>query len=377
MIKRPSIAIVYDRKKKGSQTKEAPIEIRVSHEYRTTYFTTGISIKPQEWKNGRIVKRLDMDELNEKLNNQYKEIVSKADELFDARCFSLDNLKAAIDHAYKPKDDMWEWIRNRIAERPLATATKKQHYSAMSVIESLGIFRTWSDLTLAKLKRFDEHLRNAGLTQVTIYTYHKRLKPYLRDAVIYGIIAHSPYERFRTPQGQSKRIRYLTAEECSKLESATMPNEPLQVAKDLWLFQRYTGLAYADLKSLTEENFVQQEGSTYIISKRVKNSSPMAIKLIAKAMEIYNKYDHNLPIVCLEVYNQRLKLVAAYAGINKPLTSHMARHTFATQALHAGVRIEVVSKMLAHSDIQTTQIYAKVLAEDIEKGFDALDKNGR
>ena len=103
----------------------------------------------------------------------------------------------------------------------------------------------------------------------------------------------------------------------------------------------------------------------------------MAIKLIAKAMEIYNKYDHNLPIVCLEVYNQRLKLVAAYAGINKPLTSHMARHTFATQALHAGVRIEVVSKMLAHSDIQTTQIYAKVLAEDIEKGFDAIDKNGR
>lgn len=166
----------------------------------------------------------------------------------------------------------------------------------------------------------------------------------------------------------------MTAEECSKLESAAMPNEPLQVAKDLWLFQRYTGLAYADLKSLTEENFVQQEGSTYIISKRVKNSSPMAIKLIAKAMEIYNKYDHNLPIVCLEVYNQRLKLVAAYAGINKPLTSHMARHTFATQALHAGVRIEVVSKMLAHSDIQTTQIYAKVLAEDIEKGFDAIDK---
>ena len=103
----------------------------------------------------------------------------------------------------------------------------------------------------------------------------------------------------------------------------------------------------------------------------------MAIKLIAKAMEIYDKYDHHLPIICLEVYNQRLKLVAAYAGINKPLTSHMARHTFATQALHAGVRIEVVSKMLAHADIQTTQIYAKVLAEDIEKGFDALDKNGR
>lgn len=85
-------------------------------------------------------------------------------------------------------------------------------------------------------------------------------------------------------------------------------------------------------------------------------------------------HHHHLPIVCLEVYNQRLKLVAVYAGINKSLTSHMARHTFATQALHQGVRIEVVSKMLAHADIQTTQIYTKVLAEDIEAGFDALDK---
>ena len=374
MIKRPIISIVYDRKHQASQEKAAAVEVRVSYDYKKTYFATGVSVRPQEWRNGKVLKRLDMNELNERIDNVYKEVSSKCDEMMKAKCFSLDNLKAAVNHAYKPKADMWEWIRNRIAERPLAPATKKQHYSAMAVIESLGIFRTWSDLTLANLNRFDEHLHNAGLTQVTVYTYHKRLKPYLRDAVIYGIIAHSPYERFRTPQGQSKRIRYLTAEECNKLESATMPNEILQATRDLWLFQRYTGLAYADLKSLTEENFVQQNGSTYIISKRAKNSSPIAIKLIARAMEIYDKYNHHLPIVCLEVYNQRLKLVAVYAGINKPLTSHMARHTFATQALHQGVRIEVVSKMLAHADIQTTQIYAKVLAEDIEAGFDALDK---
>ena len=374
MIKRPSIAIVYDRKKKGSPTKEAPIEIRVSHEYKTTYFSTGISIKPQEWRNGRIVKRLDIDELNEKLNNQFKEITSKADELFDARCFSLDNLRAAITNGYKPKTNMWEWIRGRIAERPLASGTKRQHYSAMTVIEELGIFHNWSDLTLANLKRFDEHLHNAGLTQVTIYSYHKRFKPYLRDAVIYGIIDHSPYERFKTPQGASKRIRYLTEEECAKLEQTEMPTKALQDAKDVWLFQRYTGMAYADVKSLTPDNFVEQDGNTYIISRRVKNSAPVAIKLIAKAMDIYNKHNHTLPIVCLETYNLRLKLVALHAGIRKQLTSHMARHTFATQALHAGVRIEVVSKMLAHADIQTTQIYAKVLAEDIEKGFDALDK---
>ena len=153
-----------------------------------------------------------------------------------------------------------------------------------------------------------------------------------------------------------------------------MPTSTLQHAKDVWLFQRYTGLAYADLKALTADNIIVQGGSTYIVSERVKNGAKITIKLIDKALAMLESYNYMLPIINLSSYNQHLKQVALIAGLTKPLTSHMARHTFATQALHAGLRIEVVSKMLAHADIQTTQIYAKVLAEDIEAGFDALNK---
>lgn len=373
-MKQPTIATIFDRKKKASTTKESPVEIRVSYDYKTTYFNAGVSVRSNEWKGGKVVKRLDADVLNEKIDTLYKNVYAKINELMQARCFSLANLRAAIESDYMPKVDMWQWIEQRIEERPITEATKRQHRSAMSVIQSLDIFHTWGDLTVANIKRLDERLRISGLSQVTIHSYHKRLKPYLRDATIYGIIAHSPYERFKTPRGTSKRIRYLTADECSMLESTPMPSAVLQVAKDLWLFQRYTGLAYADVSSLTEENFVEQDGSIYIMCNRVKNSSPVQVKLIGKAVDIYNRYNRTLPHINLEVYNRRLKLVGLMAGIKKPLTSHMARHTFATQALHAGLRIEVVSKMLAHSDIQTTQIYAKVLAEDIEAGFDALDE---
>lgn len=93
-----------------------------------------------------------------------------------------------------------------------------------------------------------------------------------------------------------------------------------------------------------------------------------------KALSILEKYEYKLPWISLQKYNILLKELAAKCGLNKRLTSHMARHTFATSALHKGVPIEVVSKMLSHSNIQTTQIYAKVLAEDVEKGFDLLEK---
>ena len=374
MIKRPTIAIIYDRKHKGSADKAAAVEVRVSYQAKTTYFATGIAVKPAEWRGGRVVKRLDMDALNTKIEQLYQAIIAKADELMQSRCFSLDSLRAAIENDYMPRAPLWQWIEQRIDERPINDTTKRQHHSAMRVIQELDIFRNWSDVRLSNLKRLDERLRSMGLSQVTIYSYHKRLKPYLKDAVAFGIITRSPYDSFKTPKGSSKRIRYLTAGECQQLEAAAMPTPTLQHAKDVWLFQRYTGMAYADLKALTPNNFAEQDGSVYIISERIKNGAKITIKLIDKAAAILQRYNGALPIINLSSYNQHLKQVGLHAGLKKALTSHMARHTFATQALHKGLRIEVVSKMLAHADIQTTQIYAKVLAEDIEAGFDALNK---
>ena len=237
MIKRPTIAIIFDRKHKGSADKAAAVEVRVSYQGKTTYFGTGIAVKPTEWRGGRVVKRLDMDALNNKIEQLYQAIIAKADELMQSRCFSLDNLRAAIENDYMPRAPLWQWIEQRIDERPISDATKRQHHSAMRVIQELDIFRNWSDVRLLNLKRLDERLRSMGLSQVTIYSYHKRLKPYLKDAVVFGVITRSPYESFKTPKGNSKRIRYLTADECQQLEAAAMPTQTLQHAKDVWLFQ--------------------------------------------------------------------------------------------------------------------------------------------
>ena len=261
MIKRPTISIVYDRRHVASNTKAASIEVRASYNGQSIYFNTGAAVRANEWRNGRVVRRDDMDALNKRIAAMYDNVSAKIDELLAANCYTNANLKAAILDGYKPKQEMWQWIEQRINERPLSAATKRQHLSCMSVIKEMGLLRQWSDLTLANIKRIDERLRASGLSQTTIYSYHKRLKPYLRDAVIFGMIAASPYDQFKTPHGASKRIKYLTAAECAKLEAASMPTATLQHAKDVWLYQRYTGLAYADLANLRSDNYIRDDGT--------------------------------------------------------------------------------------------------------------------
>lgn len=98
------------------------------------------------------------------------------------------------------------------------------------------------------------------------------------------------------------------------------------------------------------------------------------IVLLSPAMEILKKYDYVLPIISNQQYNLRLKIVADYAGLDRNLTVHMSRHTFATMCLNNGVKMENVSKMLGHTNVRTTQQYAKVLNAEVEKDFEMLER---
>ena len=110
-----------------------------------------------------------------------------------------------------------------------------------------------------------------------------------------------------------------------------------------------------------------------IFDRRKKTNEDYFIALMPSAVEILEKYDYQLPIISNMKYNDYLKVVAAMAGV-QPLTSHMGRHTFAVYALNKGVPIEVVSKILGHTDIKTTSIYAKIVGKSV---LDAFKKIGR
>lgn len=169
------------------------------------------------------------------------------------------------------------------------------------------------------------------------------------------------------------------------MELQEFQQERLERVRDLFVFSCYTGISYIDIMNLTQDNILLGiDGGNWIFTHRQKTKIKVKIPLLGKAEELMNKYkDHPMTIVSGTLFpkitneklNAYLKDVAFVCGIKKNLTFHMARHTFATTiTLSNGVPIETVSKLLGHSKIATTQIYARVLERKVSEDINALKR---
>ena len=198
---------------------------------------------------------------------------------------------------------------------------------------------------------------------------------YIREAIKFDLLQDDPYKGERLVRGKHSVRKYLTVDELEKVKNARIPTETICRVRDLFIFQAYTGIAYADLAKFDFKHELQKRGDKYVIlDARVKTDENYFIVLLSPAMEILKKYNFVLPKITNQQYNLRLKIVADYAGLDRNLTVHMSRHTFATMCLNYGVKIENVSKMLGHTNVRTTQEYAKVLNTEVEKEFEMLER---
>jgi site-specific recombinase XerD len=215
----------------------------------------------------------------------------------------------------------------------------------------------------------------------TVMKHIERLRKMIKLAVRMEWIEKDPFTAHKAKFIKVQR-GYLSQEELELIEQKEFSIERLQQVKDLFVFSCYTGLAYIDAISLKSADIRKGiDGGEWIFTARQKTDVPVQVPLLGKASEIIAKYkDHPktkvsgtvFPIISNQKLNSYLKEIADLCGINKNLTFHLARHTFATTVtLTNGVPIESVSKMLGHSDIRTTQIYAKVvemkISEDMTK----------
>lgn len=176
---------------------------------------------------------------------------------------------------------------------------------------------------------------------------------------------------------------YLTEEELNTLETSTLEKQTHKIARDVFVFSCYTGLAYCDVFSLTQENIVLGiDGNKWLMTQREKTATKVRVPLLNTAMTIIEKYQEHpkciqtgklLPVYSNQKMNQYIKEVTKKLKIEKHLTFHIARHTFATTVtLSNGVPIETVSKLLGHSKIATTQIYARVIEKKISEDMNSL-----
>ncbi len=207
-----------------------------------------------------------------------------------------------------------------------------------------------------------------------IMKHLQRLRKMITLAYNMEWIDHDPFRKFKQKLIPTQR-GYLTAKELERLEVLAINSKRLNTVRDLFVFSCYTGISYIDLMLLTKESLVLGMDTYWIVTKREKNGNPVKIQLLNKALDLIKCYMTDkrsvinntlFPMISNQKTNAYLKEIAPLAEIQKNLTFHMARHTFAaTVTLTNGVPIETISKMLGHTRLATTQIYAKVVARKV------------
>jgi integrase len=230
-----------------------------------------------------------------------------------------------------------------------------------------------SELDLPFIENLNYYFRvNRRMNPTTVKARIVLLNKAVRLALQRNLITHPPFGGFQLEKTEV-HDRSLTAGELDRLISTPLTYAAQSFVRDLFVFSTFTGLAYADLKKLAWRDIVTEEdGSLWISSDRQKTGTVFNVKLLPVAVQIMERYkglapDNNVfPAMSLGQVNVGLKRVAKKCGINRALTFHMSRHTFATQiCLSQGVPIESVSRMLGHRHIATTQRYARVSNEKI------------
>ena len=236
-----------------------------------------------------------------------------------------------------------------------------------------------NELTEEFIRDFCLYLKNViGLTQSTIWIYSIPLKHIVTTAHYNGKIPRNPFAMYHVDPDHKER-GFLTEEELQALGAIKLENPNFALARDLFLFGCWTGISFIDIKNLTTDNIVEMNGALWIVSKRQKTGVPFQVKLMDIPMQIIKRYEpfrkekRLFNIGSLDMVNKRIKNIAKKCGIEKPVSFHLSRHSFAVMALNYGMPIESVSKILGHTDIKTTQIYAKVTNTKLNSDISAFE----
>lgn len=381
MLKLPKVKAVFDRKKKASAITAGVVEIEiVFNRTQRKVLSTGIELYSNQWEDGLVVRHAESRKLNKQITDLIKKyesisraIIQEGDEV------TYQTFSAALERkSGKYGTDFINFCYDVMDRRCLRASTLRAHKCTLEALRESKIIRTFDDLTPENIKRFDTWLKkqDPDREQPTIYNYHKRLKPYINEAVSLGIIEESPYLRFKAERGKHKPKEALNEDELAAVRALDLSDESLSKARDLFVFCCYTGLAHADMDAFDfSRDVVTVHGRNYIDKQRIKTGTKYYTPILPPAMAVLEKYRYSLPRFSQQAYNRLLKCIGSLIGTKKNLSSHIARYTFATTVLLAHeVPIESVSKMLGHTRIQITQVYAKILNSSIEKQAERLSE---
>lgn len=374
---------VFDRRRQATPTTPARVELEI-------YFTrnsrkiipTDIMLLPHQWHEGKIINHPSAHSLMVKLEGmrmQYEKMLLRMEA--GGVPLDLQSFNAYVDDtATHGEGSFLTYMYERITTQTMKESSRRRKLVAYNALKRFGRIRSFASVTAANISRFDIFLRDedpeifdadghriVNRSQSTLHNYHKAIKPYVLEIFNLGYIKENPYNIFKDARGQAKERTPLTEIEMQKMIELELPDK-LASVRDLFVFSANTGLAYSDLARFNyHTDVVYRNGYPYIDGARLKTGSHFFTPILPPALEVLKRYNYKLPIISNQKYNDYLHIIEERLGTGKSLTSHLARHTFATIALNRDVPIEVVARMLGHKNIAITQIYAKILTTSIER----------
>ena len=394
------ISLIYDHRHRTKKGEEGPIEIRITINRKAYYINTGVRVRKNRLV-GNAVRddetSSDADILNERLTTLVGLVERDVNKcLEEQRPIDVADIKKRVWNISPATDDdkdeptMINWIKSYITTANVSKSTKKRYITVCNCLLDFGQMVRWEQLTPNNIYAWDVWIRQrpipltenqklAGVEEAHIsndsaYNYHKVLKAAINKALQFDIVTSNPYDRMKGVFKRDKRetVDYLTEEQMQKILDLTpVPGSQAAMARDLFIFQMFTGLGYADTQIFDIGNYREVDGRWQFIGERVKTGVPYVSMLLPPVVDVLKRNGWKVPKMNNQRYNQWLKAIGMLVGVER-LHSHMGRHSFATWMLSQGAKIENVSTMLGHTTVKQTERYAKVQAKDIYAEYDKV-----
>lgn len=396
-----TFSILFWLKLSKAQNGEASIYARITVNGKRVEISLKRKVKITDWNS--VKTRLKGTRQEARILNNYLDQVHREIHLAKNELKSEGKLitSQAIKARYFGEDEQNYTINDIIGYHntdmvgKLKWGTQKNYFTTQKYISEflLKKYKT-SNIYLKQLDysfiiKFEKFLRDylptdhqKPMGNNTVMKHIERLRKLVNLAFKLEWINRDPFINFKAKFVKTER-GFLSEDELLEIENKQFRIPRLQLVKDLFVFSCYTSLSYIDVINLTPDNInIGIDGDLWIIQRREKTNKPLRIPILPKALELIEKYKKHpksivngtiFPKISNQKLNAYLKEIADVCSITKNLTFHVARHTFATTVtLSNGVPIETVSKILGHSRISTTQIYAKVIEKKVSNDMQKL-----
>ena len=373
MIKKIRYRLVWNRSGSLNQRGEGLVQIEAEQQGRKAYFSTHTYLKPEQFARGCVVNTELADALNFTLFSMIRDVEAvELDYIKKGVEVTLPLLKEAVKSHLSPSAKLIDFGQEVVGQSERNLLTKQNYKTLFNNLDKFKSGVRVTDIDYNFVVAYDKWLRSSGIAHNTRVSRLRLLRAVVNEAKKRDIISSNPFDRFRIQQMVSKK-GYITRDQLHQLEDMKLKGFE-ETVRDAFLVGCYTGLRFSDITALRQSHIKDGWLVIRMLKTKYTVEIPVATLFDGKMLRLVEKYSGDIGKLTKQLgnnaaVNRTLHDLLAIVGADPKITFHSSRHTFATLLGQQGVDISVVSKLLGHRKLQTTEIYREVDRTGIISGL--------